>query len=225
MKNLLFFIGLFLMTGCAGIRARYHWVHEGESLPAVAKQYGISAGALASANPEAASKALKPNTKLFIPFESSPVFSARWEAVSLSENEPDQAPPVMARGSFIWPVHGFVSSPFGWRRTKHHDGIDIPARTGSPIRASRSGHVIYAGNRIPGYGNLVIIQHAGVYATVYGHMSKILVRKGQYVTKGHRIGSVGMTGHATSPHLHFEIRERRTPVNPLSHLPGQIARN
>ncbi len=89
-----------------------------------------------------------------------------------------------------------------------HEGIDIVARKGTPIKAARAGHVIYASNQISGYGNLVIVRHTGTDATVYAHLSSFSVKRGQFVSKGALLGRVGMTGHATSPHLHFEIRTR-----------------
>jgi murein DD-endopeptidase MepM/ murein hydrolase activator NlpD len=116
----------------------------------------------------------------------------------------------------VWPVSGPVVSGFGWRWGRMHEGIDIAAGYGTPIRASAAGNVIYAG-WMGGYGNLTIIDHGGGIATAYGHQSSIYVGGGS-VSQGQAIGAVGSTGHSTGCHLHFEVRVNGTPVNPLNYL-------
>ena len=118
---------------------------------------------------------------------------------------------------FIWPVIGPVTSPFGMRWGRMHEGIDIAAPTGTAIRAAAAGTVIYAG-WLSGYGNLVILDHGNGLATAYGHQSSVAVTTGQTVTQGHTIGYVGSTGHSTGPHLHFEVRVNGVPVDPLGYL-------
>jgi len=117
----------------------------------------------------------------------------------------------------IWPASGPVTSPFGWRWGRMHEGIDIGAAYGSPIRAAASGTVIYCGWE-SGYGNLTVIDHGGNLATAYGHQSSIAVTCGQQVTQGQVIGYVGSTGHSTGPHLHFEVRVNGSPVDPMGYL-------
>jgi murein DD-endopeptidase MepM/ murein hydrolase activator NlpD len=118
---------------------------------------------------------------------------------------------------FVWPVLGPVTSPFGWRWGRMHEGIDIAAGAGTPIRAAAAGAVIYAG-WLGGYGNLVVIDHGGGVATAYGHQSSIAVGGGAYVAQGQVIGYVGSTGHSTGPHLHFEVRVNGVPQDPLGYL-------
>ena len=96
-----------------------------------------------------------------------------------------------------------------------HTGVDIAAPRGTPIRAAAKGMVVYAGWR-GGYGKCVIIDHGSGVATLYAHMSRISVSRGQIVNRGAVIGTVGSTGLATGPHLHFEVRKFGRPVNPLS---------
>jgi murein DD-endopeptidase MepM/ murein hydrolase activator NlpD len=117
---------------------------------------------------------------------------------------------------FIWPVSGPVTSGFGWRWGRMHEGIDIGAACGTPIRAAASGTIVYAG-WMDGYGNIVVIDHGGGMGTAYAHQSAIYIGGGS-VSQGQTIGAVGSTGHSTGCHLHFEVRVNGTPVNPLSYL-------
>jgi len=120
---------------------------------------------------------------------------------------------------FIWPVKGVVTSKFGRRGSRMHDGIDIGAKEGTPVHAAASGEVVYADSRLSGYGKLIIIRHSKNIFTAYGHNQRMLVKKGMRVRQGDIIGRVGHTGRSSGPHLHFEIRHGSTPVNPLSYLP------
>jgi lipoprotein NlpD len=121
-----------------------------------------------------------------------------------------------------WPLAAgriVVGSPFGTREGRPHEGIDLPAPVGTPVFAAADGQVVYAGNGIRGYGNLVIVKHAGDLLTVYAHNSVLLVAQGQPVRAGDRIALVGQSGRATGPHLHFEVRSGQVPRNPMGFLP------
>jgi murein DD-endopeptidase MepM/ murein hydrolase activator NlpD len=118
---------------------------------------------------------------------------------------------------FVWPASGPVTSPFGWRWGRMHEGIDIGAPYGAPIQAAAAGTVVYCG-WMSGYGNLVAIDHGGGISTAYGHQSSIAVACGQHVDQGQTIGYIGSTGHSTGPHLHFEVRVNGNPVDPLGYL-------
>ena len=118
----------------------------------------------------------------------------------------------------IWPVRGPVTSGFGYRWGRMHQGIDIGAGTGVPIRAAKAGEVIYAGS-MGGYGNVVIVDHGGGFTTLYAHQSRLGSSDGQSVDQGQVIGYVGSTGHSTGPHLHFETRVGGSPRNPRNYLP------
>lgn len=120
-------------------------------------------------------------------------------------------------GKFLWPTSGHVSSPFGYRGREFHEGLDIAAPMGTPICAADSGTVVHSG-RYAGYGNLIIINHGNGYQTYYGHCSKLYVSAGQSVQRGQKIGAVGMTGQATGPHCHFEVRVNGVQQNPLKYL-------
>ena len=135
------------------------------------------------------------------------------QATFTYSSSPDSTP---SASGLIWPVSGPVVSPFGWRWGRMHEGIDIAAGYGTPIAASASGTVIYAG-WMGGYGNLIIIDHGGGLATAYAHQSSFAVGGGP-VSQGQVIGYVGCTGHCYGPHVHFEVRVNGTPVDPLGYL-------
>jgi murein DD-endopeptidase MepM/ murein hydrolase activator NlpD len=126
----------------------------------------------------------------------------------------------------IWPVQGEVTAGFGERMDPFsgegafHSGMDIAAPSGTPVRAAADGIVLHAGPGEAGYGNEILIDHGSGMATKYGHLRRIFVIEGQEVRKGQIIGSVGMTGRATGPHLHYEVLVHETPVNPAKFLRG-----
>ncbi len=133
-------------------------------------------------------------------------------------------PPSLAGpGAIGWPVSGTITSPFGMRfdpvqhRYQLHSGIDIAAPQGTTLSAAADGRVIFAG-WYGGYGNAIVIDHGGGTSTLYGHCSQIFVGVGQDVQRGQAIGAVGMTGDATGPHVHFEVRRDGKPVDPLGYL-------
>lgn len=115
-----------------------------------------------------------------------------------------------------WPVSGKVIRYFS-PQDNLSKGIDISAKTGTPVISSRSGKVVYAGSQLKGYGNLIIIKHDAVYLSAYAHNRKILVKEGQQVKQGQKIAELGSSG-TQSPKLHFEIRRQGKPVNPMKLL-------
>jgi len=122
-----------------------------------------------------------------------------------------------------WPVKGWVTSGFGMRNSpftgkrKMHEGLDIAARTGTPVMASADGIVSQA-ETVTGYGKLVVIDHGYGYKTYYAHNSRIFVKVGQRVKRGERISAVGNTGSSTGSHCHYEVRRNGIPVNPRKFL-------
>src|SRR5260221_2054973 len=126
----------------------------------------------------------------------------------------------------IWPVMGKLESgvggrrnPFGGRGYEYHEGQDIDATYGTPVKVAATGKVIVAG-RQRGYGNVVYVDHGNGLSTRYGHLSEIDVSVGQTVIRGQVIGLVGSTGRSTGPHLHYEVRINNQPVDPRPYLPG-----
>ncbi len=123
----------------------------------------------------------------------------------------------------IWPVKGWITSGFGYRISpfthglEFHEGVDIANALGTPIKAPAEGYVLYAG-WARGYGNVLILGHGYGISTIYGHLSKILVKQGQHVYRGDIIALMGTTGRSTGPHLHYEVRVNGVPVNPLNYI-------
>jgi murein DD-endopeptidase MepM/ murein hydrolase activator NlpD len=144
---------------------------------------------------------------------ASRIQSSQANAASQNDSPP---PSGTSSSGFIWPVQGVITSPFGMRWGRMHEGIDIAAPIGTAIHAAASGIVIYAG-WMGGYGNLVVIDHGNGLATAYGHQSAIYATPG-HVEQGQVIGAVGSTGHSTGPHCHFEVRVNGVPVDPMRYL-------
>jgi murein DD-endopeptidase MepM/ murein hydrolase activator NlpD len=133
----------------------------------------------------------------------------------------------LAHNRFIWPVHGEILNRFGAKGLGvRNDGVDVSSPEGSVVHAAAAGDVVYAGNQIPGYGNLVLIQHPDGWVTAYAHLAHISVQMRQDVTQGQEIGQVGTSGGVSAPQLHFEVRfkasagETARPVDPLLVLPS-----
>ena len=123
-------------------------------------------------------------------------------------------------GSLRWPLDAYiVSSEFGERWGKMHKGMDMAADVGEPVYAIAAGEVIYAGDGLRGYGNVIILRHDRKTSSLYAHNSELKVKQGDQVAQGTLIALLGSTGHSTGPHVHFEIRDGDTAVNPRTVLP------
>lgn len=121
---------------------------------------------------------------------------------------------------FDWPVdRARMTRGFLPNKRRPHLGLDLAAPKGTAIMASTGGRVIYAGQGFSGYGKMILIESGGKWAHLYAHFNRILVSEGQYVRQGEVIGEMGRTGRATGVHLHFEIRQNKTPIDPLPVLP------
>jgi murein DD-endopeptidase MepM/ murein hydrolase activator NlpD len=220
-------LGLAASLGCASSSNSgfYHKVRPGENLYRIGLRYNIAPKVLVKANGVSDVRSVRTGTRLWIPRRGS---AAPRKGTAARTARPTQASEARrlarldARQSadlrFAWPLRGRLTSRFGKRSGRSHDGLDLAARKGSPIHAAEAGRVIKTG-RLGDYGNVVILKHAGNYRSVYAHLSKSLVRRGSFVERGERIALVGNTGRSTGPHLHFEIRRRESPRDPLLYLP------
>jgi len=133
-------------------------------------------------------------------------------------------PPARTAAVFAWPVDGEVISRFGTAGSGlRNDGINIAVPRGTVVRAAEAGVVVYAGNELRGFGNLVLIKHGDGWMTAYAHADALLVEKGRQVRRGEPIARVGSSGNVDRPQLHFEIRRGQRAVDPLDHLPRAVA--
>jgi murein DD-endopeptidase MepM/ murein hydrolase activator NlpD len=143
---------------------------------------------------------------------------AQIQAATETPTTPLPAGPIQGGSSgFIWPVNGTVSSPFGWRWGRMHEGVDIAVPAGTPIRAAKAGNVILAAYT-GGYGNYTCIDHGGGLSTCYAHQSSYATSVGDSVAQGDVIGYVGCTGSCFGDHLHFEVRINGAATDPLGYL-------
>jgi len=139
---------------------------------------------------------------------------------------PSEGPAPAPRGSgkFLWPVNGKIVSAYGVKDGgQHNDGINIAAPLGTPVHAAENGVVVYAGNELRGWGNLLLIRHADGWVSAYAHCEALLVKRGDQVKRGQVIARVGQTGAVASPQLHFELRKSGQAIDPASELGPQGA--
>ena len=197
----------------------YHDVKAGENLFRIGKAYDVPFEELARLNGIRAASQIRVGQRIFIP-------GATRQLPVQTITPTDAVAPARAAPLFqdpggeqmLWPVAGVINSGYGPRGASFHDGVDISAPEGTPIQAVEQGEVAYS-DQLRGYGNIVIIRHAGGIASVYAHNQINLVREGQQVAKGEIIAKVGSTGRVTGPHLHFEIRKNNSAQDPLRYLP------
>ena len=134
--------------------------------------------------------------------------------------KPIAQPSAGAVRDFVWPVSGNVLKAYGASANgARNDGVNIAAPKGAPIKAAAGGEVVYAGNELAGFGNLILIRHPGGWVTAYAHADTIAVKEGDLVKQGQQVGTVGSTGNVSSPQIHFELRKGKEPVDPGQHLP------
>ncbi|RTZ90164.1 MAG: hypothetical protein DSY91_06735 [Deltaproteobacteria bacterium] len=189
---------------------RIHIVSRGETLWRISKRYNVNLHDLIAVNHIQDPSHVIAGTRLIIP---SSHYKSKASSASFS---PTQKASISKEG-FIWPVHGKVTTFYGRTKSKVSKGIDIQAPLGAPVKATQSGKVIFSGVYGP-FGNTVIIQHPHGFSSVYAHNKKNLVKVGQWVRQGQSIATVGSSGHASFPSLHFEIRKKSKAVDPLIYL-------
>jgi lipoprotein NlpD len=208
---------------------RRHVVAGGETLYRVAKLYGVSPEALAAENGIDDPRSLSVGQELVIPETGEPapksspaeITTAQGRTMPSARGKGPSADPNV-RGDLEWPLRGVLYARFGRRGRDVHDGIDLAAPLGTPVKTAAPGKVIYAGEQ-RGYGLIAIIEHVNGLTTLYAHNRDLRVKTGQQVRQGQVIASVGESGRTTGPHLHFEVRRDGVPVDPLDHL-GAIPR-
>jgi len=194
---------------------RWHRVVEGERVASVARHHNVPIADVEEINGVDRRDLLRVGRLLFLPHAKTPTAPTSQPAVG-TVSQPTSAKQLLKSGKLGWPVKGGkLSSRFGKRGRRIHEGIDIAAAAGTAVLAAEAGEVIYVGDAIKGYGHMVIVRHAGKLVTVYAHNQRNHVREGKRVRRGEVIAEVGRSGRASGYHLHFEVRIGEKPVDPL----------
>jgi len=229
---MLFLLAAFHACAPVQIKTRngvYHPVRKGETLWRICSAYQVNILSVSMFNGITDPEEISAGQRLFIPgaktvlrvdpkAQTTPTTDVGGRPTQEVRPTPETRPEPGLR--FGWPVKGRITSRFGIRKGKRHDGIDIAAPRGTAVIASESGKVVYSGDGIRGYGNLIIIEHRRHFSTVYAHNHKNIVPVDAVVRKGQRIATVGNTGRSKGNHLHFEIRRKVKTVDPMKYLPN-----
>ena len=204
-------------------KPKVHIVKKGHTLYDIANCYEVSISDIMKINQLKNNDKIYLGDKLFIPLNDNinqvncnnikKVTSTK-EVNKTSEKKKNN------KYSYMWPVKGKIISKFGLlAKGLRNDGINISADIGNPVLAIESGKIVYAGNEIQAFGNLILIKHYNDKTSAYAHLDKINVKKGESVNKGQIIALVGNSGKVSIPQLHFEIRDKDGPLDPLKYLP------
>jgi len=192
-----------------------HRVAAGETFFHIAHEYDVPVDELMKANHISDPRSLSVGQALVIPraptVEPEPKTSKGRRAARKAE-------PVGRSGGVLdWPLHGVLYARFGTKGGDPHEGIDLAAPSGTPVKAAAAGTVIFAGEQ-EGYGLIAIVQHPDGLITLYAHNRDLRVKTGQTVRDGQVLATVGESGRTSGPHLHFEVRKGGKPVDPLLFL-------
>ncbi|MGZ8472457.1 MAG: peptidoglycan DD-metalloendopeptidase family protein [Candidatus Deferrimicrobiaceae bacterium] len=199
-----------IVAGCSTATGVYHRVEKGQTVYRIAKTYGIEPRDLLESNGIVDPRELRTGQRLWIPG------ATRTMAVPVLEDlrDPRETSSRLSGKRLAMPLRGSISSGFGDRNGRMHEGIDILAPAGAEVWAAGYGVVLYAGDGMRGYGNAIVLDHGDAVTTLYGHLKSFRVNTGEIVAGGSVIGEVGDTGNATTPHLHFELRLEGEGVDP-----------
>lgn len=212
MKQLVLMVIVYLGASCSHMIRSGHYIQatSADTWASLAGEFHLSETDLKNAN---ASAHLAAGSWVFVPSTAGLIGATKW---SRTPADIDSTQDYLDSGRFLWPVPAStrISSPFGPRWGRHHDGIDIPGRPGMNILAADDGVVVYSGDEMGGYGNIVVLSHDKGFFSVYAHNKKNHVKRGQRVHRGQVIALLGNSGNSTGPHLHFEVRRDSRPLNP-----------
>ncbi|GAB6179304.1 M23 family metallopeptidase [Desulfotomaculum defluvii] len=197
-----------------GLELRYHKIASGETLSHIAGQYGISLGELLNANNLSNPDLIKVGATLVVPNNR---MSETQTTISISGNQSSK----VQIGGWAWPVAGNITSNFGIRGDRPHEGVDIGALSGATIVAPEQGKVVWSAARGT-YGLTVILDHGNGIRSLYAHCSRLLVTEGQWVDRNQPIARVGNTGRSEGPHLHMEVLRQGIPLDPLLFLKERL---
>lgn len=197
------------------VKQKTHTVVRGDNLTTIARKYNVSISELAQVNNLKITSNIQIGKVLILPYGAK----AESNNVIIPKNLAKNFSIPSKNDDFIWPVKGSLIQKFGSKPDgTHNDGINISASFNDPVRAASAGKVVYVGNELRGYGNLIIIKHAGNWLTAYAHNNEIKVAKNQKVAAGEIIATVGSSGNVTKAQLHFGLRKGKKAVDPLKYL-------
>jgi LysM repeat protein len=197
-------------------KEKYYKIRKKDTLFSIARCFSISTKDLYIKNPNLNVKRLKVGKSIKLPYYAR---INRCKIKDINKKYNKKANSSNYKPLFEWPLSGNLIASFGKKDAgRSNDGINIIAAKGNPVRAALKGKVIYSGNELPAWGNLILIKHANGWTTAYAHLDKILVKVGDRVNTGNIIGSVGATGNVSKHQLHFQVRKNSKPVNPKNYL-------
>ena len=215
---------ILFVSGCATVtyppvqtrkNGFYHTVRRKETLYSIARKYSINLQTLIDANRIPDKNIIEKGQKLFIPRKSKQI---KQDSIKdLYENKDKRI--CSLNENFIWPVKGALVYKFGdYKGVANSNGIDIKAAIGTNVKVSKTGTVTYCSDYLKGYGKTIIVDHGDGFQSVYAYNLKNLVNEGDVIKQGQIIARTGKGGRAKVPSLHFEIRNRHLPINPLRYL-------
>lgn len=197
-------------------------VRRGDTLYEISQRFAVQTSELQELNGISNPRRLQVGTVLRLPKRAVTRGRASYGYTGARTNKQAAAPDIAPfRGKLLWPLprgSARLSSPFGWRRGRFHEGADFAARRGTVVFAAHSGRVVYSGSSMRGYGNMIVIQAEGIM-TVYAHNRRNFLRAGQRVERGERIAEVGASGNANGAHLHFEVRLQNSAGRYIAYNP------
>ena len=204
-------------------KAKIYLVKKGNTLFDIAQCFNVSISDIMKINQLKSNDIIYEGDKLFIPFSANSINTLCEKPAKIIAKKSNNKTIIAGNNknsTYVWPVKGKVISNFGLlAKGLRNDGINISAQIGEPVLAIESGKIIYAGNEIQAFGNLILVKHFNNKTSAYAHLDKINVVKGEKVNKGQVIALVGNSGKVSIPQLHFEIRDKNGPLNPLKYLP------
>ena len=204
-------------------KAKIYLVKKGNTLFDIAQCFNVSISDIMKINQLKSNDIIYEGDKLFIPFSANSINTLCEKPAKVIAKKSNNQTIIVGNNknsTYVWPVKGKVISNFGLlAKGLRNDGINISAQIGEPVLAIESGKIIYAGNEIQAFGNLILVKHFNNKTSAYAHLDKINVVKGEKVNKGQVIALVGNSGKVSIPQLHFEIRDKNGPLNPLKYLP------
>ena len=214
---------------------RRYTVEAGDTLYGVSRLYSVSVTDLVRANNLHAPYKIQAGDDLILPVSYHRHVAEHQQSYSQAETPQQKIlyPPrkpsqkttthtekMPTQKGFVWPVTGAIISAYGPKKNgQHNDGINIQTSRGQKIRTVDAGRVVYVGDELESYGNLILVRHQNGFISAYGHLQNVMVKVGQNIASGTYIGEAGSTGYVDTPQLHLEIRKGAEALNPLKFLP------